>query len=118
MKKQANKPAKKDEAQNPEVPVVVAMHSQLKKYRASYVRGTHTGDALAKALDGRDILDTQAIAKSVLGQELAEEKIAKYASLNAGQQRMNLGNMIRNRIKKQPELIEKVYAVVGQPEAE
>ncbi len=115
MKKQAQAPQKeKQEEQAP----IANMASQLRSYRASYVRGVHNGDALAKALDGRDILDMQAIARSVLGEELAEEKIAKYEKLNAGQQRMNLGNMVRARVKKQPELIEKVYAVVGQPEAE
>ena len=89
-----------------------------RKYRSGYVRGVHTGDALAKALDGKDLLDMQAIARKVLGKELAEEKIEKYQSLNNGQQRMCLGNMVRARAKKNPEVLELVYEVVGQPEAE
>lgn len=99
-----------------EVPAPKRMCDTLKTYRSSYVRGVHNGDALAKALDGRDLLDMQAIARRVLGEDLAEEKITKYQSLNNGQQRMNLGNMVRNRIKKNPELLAEVYEVVGNPE--
>ena len=97
------------------IPEPVKMSTHLKAYRANYVRGVHNGDALAKALDGADIGIMEKVARKVLGKELAEEKIAKYSNLNPGQQRMNLGNMVRNRVKKNPELISKVHAVTGIP---
>lgn len=87
--------------------------AKLKMYRAAYKRGVHTNDDLATLLDGRDLLDVQQIAILVLGTTLAEAKFEKYENLNAGQQRMNLGNMIRNRIKKGEFTVEAIADHMG-----
>lgn len=52
------------------------------------------GDALAKQLRGADLDDVYAQASKVLGESQAALK-AKYAHLNPGMQRMNLGNRMR-----------------------
>lgn len=52
------------------------------------------GDALAKTLRGLALEDVYAEAAKVLGESQAALK-AKYAHLNPGMQRMNLGNRMR-----------------------
>lgn len=52
------------------------------------------GDALAKKLRGAELDDVYAAASKVLGESQAALK-AKYAHLNPGMQRMNLGNRMR-----------------------
>lgn len=65
----------------------------------------HNGDAVATALAGRTIDQVYGMASEML--DTAEEDLrAKYAHLNVGQQRMNLGNRIRgavNRMTKKAE---------------
>ena len=52
------------------------------------------GDALAKKLRGAELDDVYAEASKVLGESQAALR-AKYAHLNPGMQRMNLGNRMR-----------------------
>lgn len=93
------------------------MATKLKKYKEGYVhqdKTFHNGDPLAFALHGHDLYEVAKVGENVL-EVPASELIARYEHLNPGQQRMNIGNRIRAVIKKDPELIDKVYAVVGKP---
>lgn len=83
------------------------MSATLLKYRASYVDtvsssnrpSLHNGDVVAKFLAGQDPAIVMAAAERILGLD-AGFLIAKYASLNPGQQRMNAGNRIRAALKR------------------
>lgn len=52
------------------------------------------GDALAKQLRGADLEEVYKQASKLLGESVTELK-ARYAKLNPGMQRMNLGNRMR-----------------------
>lgn len=55
-------------------------------------------DALAQFLRGRSVQDVAKIAAVALGVE-ESALLAKYAHLNVGQQRMNIGNRLRAAVK-------------------
>ncbi len=57
----------------------------------------HSGDPVATALAGMTIDEVEKLAVRVTGDE---SLATKYAHLNVGQQRMNLGNRIRGAIAK------------------
>lgn len=57
------------------------------------------GDALAEALRGADLDAVYAQAAKVLGVPVADLR-TKYAGLNPGMQRMNLGNRMRAAARK------------------
>jgi hypothetical protein len=59
----------------------------------------HNGDPVAIALNGLTIEESAVIAGTLMGVP-ADEMQAKYAHLNVGQQRMNLGNRIRGAVAK------------------
>lgn len=59
----------------------------------------HNGDVVATALAGLGLNGVRAIAAEMTGIP-SEELGAKYAHLNVGQQRMNLGNRIRGAVNK------------------
>lgn len=72
---------------------------------ASGAKTQHNGDAVATALNGASVDEVATIAGTLLKADPAELK-AKYAHLNVGQQRMNLGNRIRgifNKLEKAEE---------------
>lgn len=87
--------------------------SKLAIYRSHYVRATHTGDALATALDGKDLPTVARVGAEVLGVS-TDELLTRYIHLNVGQRRMNIGNRIRAAIRKDASLMEKVTKVLGQ----
>lgn len=71
----------------------------LSEYRAVKSAGGNSsldcGDAVAKSLAGLDIDDVYKQASRVLGKDVTEALRKRYAKLNVGMQRMNLGNRIR-----------------------
>lgn len=64
----------------------------------------HNGDRVAAALAGLTLEEVQKLAAEVISTEktpvTVEDLVAKYAHLNPGQQRMNLGNRIRGALAK------------------
>lgn len=62
-------------------------------------KSKHNGDAVATALSGHSIDSVYGIAAEMTGTAV-EDLQAKYAHLNVGQQRMNLGNRIRGAVNK------------------
>jgi hypothetical protein len=79
---------------------------KMRRYRATYEDtktadgkpSKHNGDEVARLLAGKDLPAVYAITSKKLKVPVAELE-AKYAHLNPGMQRMNLGNGIR-RMKK------------------
>lgn len=70
---------------------------------ASGAKTQHSGDDVAKILNGATVEEAANLAGLVLDEKPAD-LLAKYAHLNVGQQRMNLGNRIRgavNRLNKE-----------------
>lgn len=59
----------------------------------------NNGDAVATALAGQPLENVAAIAAEMCDVP-AEDLLAKYAHLNVGQQRMNLGNKIRGAVNR------------------
>ena len=58
----------------------------------------HNGDKVAKSLAGNTLDETYGEAAKALGVTVASLK-SRYAHLNPGMQRMNLGNVIRGALK-------------------
>lgn len=81
------------------------MAKQLNKYRATYQIGVapsgrkslNNGDKVAIALEMQDLSDLYLAVDRLFEIDLRE----KYAHLNKGAQRMNLGNRIRSAFKKE-----------------
>lgn len=74
-------------------------------------RTKNCGDDIATALDGFTLEEVQKVAsqmRDIPVKELAE----KYSHLNIGQQRMNLGNLIRGAVAKLDKAHDKDKAVV------
>jgi hypothetical protein len=68
-------------------------------------KSMHNGDVVATGLAGRTLDQVYEMASEMLDTEESELR-EKYAHLNVGQQRMNLGNRIRgavNRMNKKAE---------------
>ncbi|MCK5609693.1 hypothetical protein KAR91_47910 [Candidatus Pacearchaeota archaeon] len=63
---------------------------------ASGSKSLSNGDEVATALEGLTIDDLFSIGDSLLGEDFR----SRYASLNTGMQRMNMGNRIRNKVKQ------------------
>lgn len=76
----------------------VSIHINKDKYVATKTsKGTKSlsnGDDIALALEGLTIEQVHKAGKTLLGMDTAE----KYANLNEGMQRMNVGNRIRSAI--------------------
>ena len=85
-----------------------SMSQTLLNYRAKYESATsysgakslNNGDDVAHFLDGMSPTEVLQAAERILGFEDGELQ-AKYAHLNAGQQRMNGGNRIRAALKRE-----------------
>lgn len=74
-------------------------------------RTKNCGDDIAQALDGFTLEEVQKVVsqmRDIPVKELAE----KYSHLNIGQQRMNLGNLIRGAVAKLDKAHDKDKAVV------
>ncbi|AZS06540.1 hypothetical protein [Alteromonas phage ZP6] len=79
---------------------IVADPSKYQKSKsASGNVSRNNGDAVATALTGQPIENVRAIAAEMCDVP-AEDLEAKYAHLNVGQQRMNLGNKIRGAVNR------------------
>lgn len=63
---------------------------------ASGAMSQHNGDVVAQTLAGLPLASVLAIANTMTSSDLS----SKYAHLNPGQQRMNLGNRIRGAVAK------------------
>ena len=81
------------------------MSKTLAKHRAGYQKtktasggsSMDNGDAIATLLRGKTPAEVCALAEQLIPNC---EATTKYAHLNAGQQRMNAGNLIRNAAKR------------------
>lgn len=96
-----------DDEQDDDGEIGSNLASQMRKYRAGYVPATNAtgsktltnGDGIATAL--LRLLPLQVCAAAdALFEQPAGYHAARYASLNAGQQRMNSGNRIRAYLRK------------------
>ena len=92
----------------------------LTKYQtgrsASGAKTMHSGDEVAQLLEGLTLEEVKDIAINLIGDTDLE---TKYDRLNAGQQRMNLGNRIRgfvNKVNKEIEKAEAKNASLGDDE--
>ena len=63
---------------------------------ASGTKSLSNGDEVAAALEGLTNENLFSIGESLLGEDFR----SKYAELNTGMQRMNMGNRIRNKVKQ------------------
>jgi len=82
------------------VPVAyrAACHRDRERKTAGGNVSVDRNDALAVFLRGRTVADVAAIAEQA-GCGSAAALLERYAALNAGQQRMNIGNRIRAAVK-------------------
>ena len=62
---------------------------------ASGAKSLNNGDEVATVLDGLHVDELFTIGKEILGEDFAE----KYAKLNVGMQRMNMGNRLRAKVR-------------------
>lgn len=62
---------------------------------ASGSKSMNNGDPVASILQGMDVEQVCKVASGVVGKEEVAKLIPKYAHLNVGMQRMNIGNKIR-----------------------
>lgn len=95
------------------------MSGTLRRYRERYEdtvsytnrMSKHNGDKVAKLLQGLTPQQVMEAAERLLGLEEGE-LVAKYNSLNPGQQRMNAGNRIRASVKKGEHTMEELEKVL------
>jgi regulator of protease activity HflC (stomatin/prohibitin superfamily) len=84
---------------NDKVRIEIPTDNYTKARSASGSMSRNNGDVVASTLVGLTLDETIAIAVEVLDIPEAELR-AKYAHLNVGQQRMNIGNRIRGAVNK------------------
>jgi hypothetical protein len=77
---------------------------------ASGAKSQHNGDPVASLLAGQPVLAVFAIA-AAMGTVTSQDLQDKYAHLNVGQQRMNLGNRIRGSVNKMDKAVDKDAAL-------
>jgi hypothetical protein len=85
--------------------IAIPTENYVSAKSASGSKSKHNGDVVATALAGQDIDAVYGIAGEMLDTDVDALR-EKYAHLNVGQQRMNLGNRIRgavNRMTKKAE---------------
>ncbi len=102
--------AKKEEAVK-EVRIKPKLENYVTGVSGSGKRTKNCGDEIASALDGFTLEEVQKVAsemRDIPVKDLSE----KYAHLNIGQQRMNLGNLIRGAVAKLDKAHDKDKAVV------
>jgi|14BtaG_2_1085337.scaffolds.fasta_scaffold00263_17 hypothetical protein len=91
--------SKKEEVANEEVEGVI-IRPDLEKYvtgqSSSGKRSHHTGDFVAMNMNGMTVAEAEDIAAALVDGHTK----GKYAKLNVGMQRMNLGNRIRAAVAK------------------
>lgn len=100
MNKDNPKTAAKDtKAEAKDSLVKVDRNKYVSARSASGAKSLNNGDEVAIALAGLAIETLYKVADSICG-DAAKEFRTKYAKLNVGMQRMNLGNRIRGAITK------------------
>ena len=100
-KKEAPKGKAKSEATGTEGPAGVSIRVDKEKYNpartASGTKSLNNGDPVALALAGLTLGEVQSLADSFIGENDFRKR---YAKLNPGMQRMNIGNRLRGAINK------------------
>lgn len=89
---------------------VEAPKGKMHALRGKYGKDANCGDDVAAALKGADLDALTAFAAS------KGLDVEKYAGLNNGQRRMNIGNRLRNLVKKGEISVEELEAVERAPE--
>lgn len=79
--------------------IEIPAENYVKAKAASGSVSRHNGDVVAAGLAGLTIEEVRELASEVLDTPV-EDLEAKYAHLNVGQQRMNLGNRLRGAVAK------------------
>jgi hypothetical protein len=103
--------AKQQEEAVKEVRIKPKLENYTNGVSGSGKRTKNCGDDIAQALDGFTLEEVQKVAsqmRDIPVKDLSE----KYAHLNIGQQRMNLGNLIRGAVAKLDKAHDKDKAVV------
>lgn len=90
----------------PNTPAKTSIRPDVSKMIKTANGSYHKDDALGHALAGLTVDQVKTI-----GTDLGVE-VGKYAHLNPGQQRMNIGNALR-RISADPEALEKIVNLAG-----
>ncbi len=103
--------AKQEEAEVKEVRIKPKLENYVSGVSGSGKRTKNCGDDIAAALDGFTLEEVQKVA-SKMRDIPVKELAAKYEHLNVGQQRMNLGNLIRGAVAKLDKAHDKDKAVV------
>lgn len=62
-------------------------------------KSRHSGDAVAKLLEGKDLADVISIVAKETGMK-CDDLASRWDHLNHGMQRMNLGNLLRRHLEK------------------
>ena len=102
--------AKQEEVK--EVRIKPKLENYTKGVSGSGKRTMNCGDEIAAALDGFTLAEVTTVT-SKMRDVPAKDLTAKYAHLNVGQQRMNLGNLIRGAVAKLDKAHDKDKAVVA-----
>jgi hypothetical protein len=99
---------------------VSKMAKQLAKYRETYVVGIapsgrkslHNGSVIALMLEGLTLEDVYTLTRGMLGEDFS----GRYARLNQGSQRMNLGNRLRAAHKKGDNALVEAWVEAFKPQ--
>ena len=109
----------KTETTSPAAEAKTTVRADRTKYKATRsatgAKSLNNGDAVAVATEGATIEEVTAMGNVFLGEDVGK----KYAHLNVGMQRMNIGNRIRGAIAKMNKAEEgsgdKAFAKVAGP---
>ena len=88
------------------VKIEIAGDKYVDSKSANGSKTKHNGDPIATALAGQSVDAVYGIAAEMLSADKSELE-EKYAHLNVGQQRMNLGNRIRGAVNRMTKAHEK-----------
>lgn len=93
MGEAAKKEVAETEGSDPKVKINRDRYTATKT--ASGAKSLNNGDEVAAVLDGLHVDELFKIGTDILGEDFAE----KYAKLNVGMQRMNMGNRLRAKVR-------------------
>jgi hypothetical protein len=89
--------------------IALPVENMVRTKSASGSVSFHCGDAVAKALNGLSLPHVKTLATDALAID-----VTKYDHLNPGQQRMTLGNVIRNMLRRDETLSADFSAVLAR----
>jgi nucleoid-associated protein YgaU len=98
-------PTETEATENGNVKIAIPTDKYVTAKAAGGGTSKHNGDAVATALQGQSLEVVLDLASQILDVPAGELE-AKYAHLNVGQQRMNLGNRIRGAVNKMNKIAE------------